>query len=225
MHSAKPQTRIPLALKIAYTVFMAVLIPVYWSKYGPTNFLYFCDVALLLTLAGLWTESPLLISLPAIGIFVPQSLWCVDFIVQLAGGHFTGMTAYMFDTQRPLFLRGLSLFHGWLPLMLLFLILRVGYDRRALFIWTGMAWSLLLVCYFFMPPPSPSHGIAPVNINYVYGFSDDVAQSWMPPLAWLGLEMVLLPVVFYLPMHVLLDRLTRTRMTKTETALPEAELS
>lgn len=225
MSNNNNQARIPLALKIAFSAFMAVLLPVYWYKYGPTNFLYFCDVALLLTLAGIWKENTLLISLPAIGIFVPQTLWSVDFIVQLAGGHFTGMTAYMFEAQRPLFLRGLSLFHGWLPFLLLFLILRVGYDRRALFIWTGIAWSLLLICYFFMPPPSLAHGIAPVNINYVYGFSDDVAQTWMPPLAWLGLEMLLLPVVFYLPMHFLLGWLTRARVARAHEALPEPEAS
>ena len=39
-------SRVPLGLKLAYTAFMAVLVPVYWRYYGPTNFLYFCDVAL-----------------------------------------------------------------------------------------------------------------------------------------------------------------------------------
>lgn len=42
-NSHLPTRRIPLWLKIAYTAFMAVLIPVYWAHYGPTNFLYFCD--------------------------------------------------------------------------------------------------------------------------------------------------------------------------------------
>ena len=42
-------TRIPLWLKIAYTGFLAVMIPVYWANYGPTNFFYFCDMALLVT--------------------------------------------------------------------------------------------------------------------------------------------------------------------------------
>ena len=55
---------IPLWLKIAFTAFMFVLVPVYWANYGPTNFLYFCDVALFLVLAGIWTENPLLVSLP-----------------------------------------------------------------------------------------------------------------------------------------------------------------
>jgi hypothetical protein len=44
----------------------------------------------------------------------------------------TGMTAYMFDGAKPLFLRGLSLFHGWLPFFLVYLVARLGYDGRGL---------------------------------------------------------------------------------------------
>lgn len=71
--SSEP-TRLPLALKLAFTGFMAVLVPVYWVNYGPTNFLYFCDMALILTLAGVWLESPLLVSMPTVGILAPQFL-------------------------------------------------------------------------------------------------------------------------------------------------------
>src|SRR5579862_9665378 len=95
--------QIPLTLKIAYTGFMAVLIPVYLANYGPTNFLYFCDIALLLTLVGVWTENRLLVSLPTVGILVPQALWVADFAVQLSGHKLTGMTGYMFDQHRSLF--------------------------------------------------------------------------------------------------------------------------
>src|SRR6516165_7594680 len=73
--TAQIRPRVPLVLKLAYTTFIAVLIPVYWHYYGPTNFLYFCDVALILTLGGLWIESPLLISMCAVGILLPQILW------------------------------------------------------------------------------------------------------------------------------------------------------
>ena len=48
--------KIPLAVKVAGTAFLAVLVPVYWHSYGPTNFLWFCDAALILTVAGLWLE-------------------------------------------------------------------------------------------------------------------------------------------------------------------------
>jgi hypothetical protein len=77
------RARIPLATKVAFSAFMAVLVPFYWSTYGPTNFLYFCDVALFLTLAGVWLESALLVSIPAVGIVVPQLLWVADFAAGL----------------------------------------------------------------------------------------------------------------------------------------------
>src|SRR5262245_64775441 len=74
-----------LCLKLTYTAFVAVLVPYYWAAYGPTNFLYFCDVALLLGAVALWTESPLLASMPAVGILLPQAMWCVDFLGGLVG--------------------------------------------------------------------------------------------------------------------------------------------
>src|SRR5271170_5210274 len=109
----RPATRLPLAIKLAFTAFMAVLVPVYWARYGPTNFLYFCDLALFLTLAAIWLENALLASMAAVGIILPQILlWCGDFAAHLIGIKFNGMTDYMFDANRSLFLRGLSFFHG-----------------------------------------------------------------------------------------------------------------
>lgn len=197
---------IPTWLKLAYTAFMAVLIPVYWYHYGPSNFLYFCDVALFVTLVGIWRESPLLISMPAVGILAPQLLWVADFLGNLVGIQLTGMTDYMFDTAKPLFLRGLSLFHGWLPFLLVFLVWKVGYDRRALPAWTGLAIVLIIVCFFFMPGPMPDAGNAAVNINYVFGMSETEPQTWMPAWAWLSLLIVGLPTVMFAPVHLVLAK-------------------
>ena len=203
---AEPASRLPLWLKLAYTAFMAVLLPVYWANYGPTNFLYFCDVALLITLVGIWIESPLLISMCAVGILASQALWVVDFLSNLIGWPLTGMTDYMFAADHSLFLRSLSLFHGWLPFLLVYLVWRLGYDRRGFPAWTVVAWVLVLICFFFMPPPRPDPGLAPVNINYVWGMSDTVAQAWMPPAAWVAGLIVLLPLLLYAPVHFLLRR-------------------
>jgi hypothetical protein len=199
--------RIPRWLKLTYTAFMAVLVPIYLRYYGPTNFLYFCDVALILTLIGIWIENPLLLSMCAIGITVPQLVWVIDFIGTAIGVPVTAMTAYMFEAHRSLFLRGLSLFHGWLPFLLLYLIARVGYDRRALRSWTVLAWALILVCFLFMPPPDPNAGLTPVNINYVWGLNDAQAQTWMHPYLWLTGMIVLMPVVCFLPVHLVLARI------------------
>ncbi len=203
---ARPGSRIPLWLKAAYTAFMAVLIPVYWHHYGPSNFLYFCDVALIITLVGVWRESPLLISMPAVGILAPQVLWVVDFLGNIVGLQLTGMTDYMFDASKPLFLRGLSLFHGWLPFLLVYLVWKVGYDRRAFKAWTVLAIAVMLVCYVLMPGPMANAGNAAVNINYVYGMSDSAPQTWMPGWAWLASLMIGLPVLMFAPVHLVLAR-------------------
>jgi hypothetical protein len=116
------------------------------------------------------------------------------------------MTDYMFDANKSLFLRGLSLFHGWLPLLLIYLVMRTGYDRRAFKAWTALAVVLLLVCYVVLPPPMANPGNAAVNINYVHGLDDTAAQTWMPPLLWLALLMVALPSLLFFPTHVILDR-------------------
>jgi hypothetical protein len=203
---SRSQSRIPLWVKLLYTAFAVVLVPFYLHTYGPTNFLYFCDVALLMALVAVWKEDSLWASMPAVGILLPQALWMVDFLGGLIGLRVVGMTAYMFDPGIALFARGLSLFHFWLPLFLLWILWRIGYDRRAFLAWTLLAWALILICYFLMPaPPAPlDNPNLPVNINYVYGLSDEKPQAWMSPLAYLGLMIVGLPVCVFLPTHLVL---------------------
>jgi hypothetical protein len=209
--------RIPLPVKWLYTAFVAVLVPYYWHCYGPTNFLYYCDIAVLMALVAVWSEDALWASAPAVGILIPQAVWMVDFLAGLCRVRVLGMTDYMFSPTIPLFTRGLSLFHFWLPLFLIWLIWRLGYDRRALKVWTALAWALMLVCYFLMPaPPAPADNPnLPVNINYVYGLSDNGPQTWMPPLAYLGVLMVGLPVCVYLPTHAVLSRLFGSQPAKS----------
>ncbi len=198
---------VPLAVKLGYTAFCAVLIPVYLYSYGPTNFFYFCDIAVLTTLAAVWTERSLLASAPAVGIVAPQLVWQVDFLGGLVGRPVTGMTNYMFDPNLPLLTRGLSSFHFWLPFLLLFLVWRLGYDRRALLAWTGMTWLLLPFCWLVLPGPDPAADPnLPINVNYVWGFSSAEPQGWLPPLAWLAALMLGLPAVLFAPTHLVLRR-------------------
>ncbi|RYD72083.1 MAG: MFS transporter, partial [Verrucomicrobiaceae bacterium] len=210
--TAVPGPLLPLWLKVLYTAFMAILVPVYWTNYGPTNFLYFCDVALFLTLVGLWKENRLATSMAAVGILIPQAFWCLDFTVQLGrlvmGAEHSGMTAYMFNPDSSLFLRGLSLFHGWLPFLLLFMVARLGYDRRALKMWGGLAVGLCLVSYFWLPPAGAGLGNSqlPVNVNYVFGLDDKQPQQWMPQGTYLLVWILALVSLVYVPTHYLLKK-------------------
>ena len=197
------QALIPMWLKVSYTTFMSVLIPYYLTAYGPANFLWFCDVALIVTLIALWTESRLLASTQAVAIVLPQLLWCGYFMFGLVTGGkpLVGMATYMFDDTIPLFVRGLSLFHGWMPILLLWLVWRLGYDRSALKFQIVLCWSVLLTAFALLPGPTTEAG----NVNKVFGWGAE-SQSAMSPLLWLGIVMAAYPVLFYVPSHLIYSK-------------------
>jgi hypothetical protein len=200
--------QIPLTAKVAGTAFLAVLVPVYLHTYGPTNFLWFCDAALLLTVAGMWLESSLLISMCAVGILLPQCLWLADFGSNLLDFHFLNLTGYMFDARLPLFTRGLSLFHGWLPMLLVWLLFRVGYHKLALVAWTTLAAGLLLVSYHFTPPAGVhlADPNIPVNVNYIYGVNNQQPQHWVNQNFYVILWLGALWLTAFLPTHLALRK-------------------
>jgi len=202
--------RVPVWVKLADSAYVAVVVPSYWPAYTPWNFLYFCDVALLVTAVAIWIESPLLVSMQAVAITLPQLLWVVDLLSRLLlGVHVTGVTSYMLDPRIPVFLRGLSSFHGWLPFLLLWLLSRLGYDRRALPLQSTAAIVILLVSYLFAPAPPPptDHPTWAVNLNYVYGLDDRRPQTALPPSLWLLCVMAFDLLVVYVPTHHALRRL------------------
>jgi hypothetical protein len=206
-----PARKLPLVFKIVYSAFVAVLVPVYWRAYGPTNFLYFCDMALLLTLVGIWRESVLLVSMCCAGILLPQLFWLVDFLFHLLGFSLTGLTGYMFRPSIPVLARGLSLFHGWLPLVLIWLLGRLGYDKRAFKAWGILATALVVVSYLFLPGlgARPANPNAPVNVNYVYGFSDKEPQHWMNQNLYVAVYLAALWGIVFFPIHMLLRKIVR----------------
>ena len=69
------EPQIPLWVKLGYTLFVAVLVPIYLRHYGPANFLWFSDVALLATVPGLWAESSLILSAMTVAVGLPEILW------------------------------------------------------------------------------------------------------------------------------------------------------
>jgi hypothetical protein len=201
-------TKLPLGLKVAYTAFMVVMVPIYLYMYGPTNFLYFCDTCLLLGFVACLTDNRLLASIPATGIILPQILWMADLVAEACGFHWLGMTSYMFDSSVPLWLRGISLYHVWLPFVLAYMVHKLGYDRRAFWSWTAIAWTLLVICYFTTsPPPAPAGSLAPVNVNFIYGFSSSKVETLLPLNWWFLALMIGVPFVTGLPTHRVLSRL------------------
>jgi hypothetical protein len=190
---------IPLWIKIAYTLFVAVTVVVYSFKYSLGNFLWFSDIALLASVPALWLESSLLASMIAVGIVLPEVLWNVSFFGQLlTGRRITGLTDYMFDPNKPLYLRALSLFHVFLPVMLLWMIHVMGYAPAAWIAQTALTWVVLPLTYYFTNPEE--------NVNWVFG-PGTKPQKRIPPLIYLGLLLIGFPLLVYLPTHLLLQML------------------
>jgi hypothetical protein len=189
----------PLWLKIAFTAFVAVLVPVYWREYGPSNFLWFSDIALFAVVATLWMGHPLPASMAAVGVLFLELIWTVDFLLLLlAGTSPVGLAEYMVDDAIPAGVRALSLFHLALPPLLVWLMYRLGYDRRAFIAQTALALIVLPVTWALTSPDD--------NINWVFGLADG-PQETLPPLAYLALLMALFPAVIYLPSHLLFKKL------------------
>jgi len=190
---------IPLGLKIIYTLFVCALVPVYWRQYGPSNFLWFSDIALLATVLALWLESSLIASMMSLAVLLPELVWNADFFAHLLTGRtLGGLSGYMFDAGRPLYLRALSLFHVFLPPLLIWLLYRLGYDGKALLAQTLLAWIVLPVTYFVTDRKE--------NVNWVYGPSSK-PQERISPRLYLLLVMLLFPLLLYLPTHLILRKL------------------
>lgn len=190
---------IPIWVKLVFTLFVLVTVVVYAVKYPLGNFLWFSDIALLSTVPALWFESSLLASMMAVGILLPEALWNVSFLCQLVTGkRLSGLTDYMFDPDKPLYLKALSLFHVFLPPLLVWTIAQLGYAPEAWIPQTVLAWVVLPLSFWLTTPEE--------NVNWVYGFGARPQQR-MPSLGYLLLLMIGFPVLVYLPTHLLLQAL------------------
>ena len=197
--------RIPLWLKIAWTLWVVVWAPIYLHQYGPRNFLWFCDLGNFLIMAGLWKESALVLSWQACSVLLVQILFTIDVAVRaLSGVHPIGGTGYMFNddgSNLSVGLRLLSLFHVVTPPVLLWSLSRVGYDRRGLACQAATNLVVLPICWFGWSEK--------VNLNWVWGPFDRPQYVVRP--AWLYLIVCLLayPLVLSLPAHLALSRIFR----------------
>jgi len=207
---------VPLPVTLVFTMFVVVLVANYLPAYGPLNFLYFCDIALITTLIAMWGTKPLWASMGAVGILFPQLLWMLDFLVRLTtGGHVVDLTEYMFDPRIDLFVRCLSFFHFWLPILLFWLVCRWGYDRRAFRYQCGLACLGLVASYLLTESP-----IGPAeNVNKVFGpDAGTLPLSERGPVLgflltyrflWVGVLMLIHCGLIIGPTHLVLKRFVR----------------
>jgi hypothetical protein len=193
--------RIPLWLKLAWTAWILVWVPLYWKHYGAQNFLYFCDLGNLLITLGLWLESRLILSWQTIGLLVFQTLYSVDLIAALIlGKHPFGGTEYMFDPTIPLPVRLLGLYHLAVPVLLLWAVRRLGYDPRALKYQILTSCVVVPINHFWRPE---------YNVNFARGIGHE--QHLMPGWLYLLGYLVVVPLAVYWPTHQALTRWQRSR--------------
>ena len=190
---------ISLWVKIPYTFFVLVFVPVYWIRYGPANFLWFSDIALFGMLAALWLESRFLASMMTSGVLLFDIVWNVIYFRKLLlGAGPEGLVGYMFDPEISVLVRALSLFHIALPIIQLWSLDKLGYDVRAWKYQVVLGWLLLPLTYAVTGPKE--------NINWVFGITE-VPQKWLPASVYLAALMMIYPTLVCFPTHMVLKRL------------------
>ena len=184
---------LPLWLKLLFSAWILFWAPSFALMLGVQNYFWLCNVASFLILVGLWWESRLLLSLQWLSVALVGAFWTLDVgVAWLTGVHPIGGTEYMFDPEHPRLARGLSLYHLILPLVAGFAMVRLGYDRRALWWQTALTWWLLLLTFLFAEPER--------NINWVQG-PFGAPQEILEPLPYLIMLAVAWPLLLYLPVH------------------------
>jgi hypothetical protein len=191
-------SKIPASVKITHTAFVSVLIPAYWGHYGARNFLWFSDVALIGMVPALWLEQRRIASMLAVTVLLSEIPWHVGFFTRLlTGRELIGLSHYMFDASKSRFIRGLSLFHLWLPPLILWTVRRLGYDQRAFPIQVLAGEAVLAASYALAP--------AEENINWVYGVGER-PQTKVPRGVYLCAVMIAFPLCVWWPAHRLLRK-------------------
>jgi len=189
---------IPLWFKIAYSLFVLYIVVVWLRHYGWPNLLWFSDIALIGAVPAMWLESAAISSVLTVAVLLPELLWNVDLAARLVlRRRVTGLTDYMFEPERLKLLRGLSLFHVPLPLVLIWLVAAYGYDARV-----GLPGAVVLAALVL--PLSRLFGTPQKNINWTYGLGR--VQTRLPVAVYLLLLWLGFVVFVFVPTDLLLRR-------------------
>ena len=177
--------------------FLALYLPAYAIAYGFANFLFLCNLSVILSVVGIWACSRVLLSSQAIGILLVGTAWTLDVLGRvLTGRHLIGGTEYMWDPQWPLFTRLLSLYHVALPVTLVYALRRTGYDVRGYLLQSAIALALVSAGRLFGPQ---------LNVNG--SFADPILKrSWGGPAWHVALVAGFLALVVYPLSHFALKR-------------------
>lgn len=171
--------------------------PLYTWSWGWQNMMHLCDVSVVIACLGLWFRQSLLVSSQALLSPLVGILWSLDVFWRIVTGHhLIGGTEYMWDTHYALWIRLLSCFHIVLPVVLLWALQVLGYDRRALALQTAITAVLLIFSRFLSP-----------QLNMNYAFQDPLLhRAWGPAPLHLAVILVGSVAIFYWPTHLVFVR-------------------
>jgi hypothetical protein len=177
---------IPRGARWAALAWLAIWLPAHLAAYPAWTLLWWCGHGAILTVAGLWLSSRLLLSWQALALLLPQTLYAAEALARLVTGARGGGTSYLFDASVPWPVRALSSFHFVMPVVIVWAVRRLGYDPRALPVQL-VGGTVVLVA---------SLAAGPIN-------------AWVLPAAreHVVMTLVLAPLVLWLPVHALLRRI------------------
>jgi hypothetical protein len=185
--------RVYQAVAIAYFLWMLYWFPVALLIHGPSNFLWLCNISQFLCLYALWTRHRLIASSQAGVVCIVGAVWTADFTLGLlTGGQTAVFTQYMWVEETPLMARVSSLYHIFLPVLVIYLIYTLGYDRRAPWVQTGIGSVALLLTILLTGEGS--------NINAVYS-PLNFELVWAPHWVYVLLLFPAYPLIIYWPGH------------------------
>ena len=187
---------IPTWFKLGYTVFVVIVVAIWLRYYGWRNLLWFSDIALIGAVPAFWLEDARIASVLAVAVLLPEMLWNVDLAGRLLlRRRISGLTDYMFEQDRPLILRRLSLFHVPLPLVLFWLLAAYGYAEP-------IALPGAIVLAAVVLPLSRAVSTPEKNINWSWGLGP--VQSRMPAYLYVLLLFLGFVVLVFVPTHAIL---------------------
>jgi hypothetical protein len=199
MLPALPLAERPLfgpALRVGALAWLAIYLPSYAAAYGFRNFLFLCNLGVILTAIAILRGDRLLLGSQAVAAPVIGLAWGLDAGWRVVtGAHLFGGTEYMWDPQYPLFTRLLSLYHLVWPILVVALVRRLGYDRRSWTLQALIAGGVLVICRLWTPPTE--------NINFA--FVDPIFhRAFEPAILHLAIVLTALAGVAYGLTHAVL---------------------
>ena len=197
MGTLRPDIKSFSIARWAALVWVLTWFPLYTWSWGWQNMLHLCDVSVVIACLGLWFRQSLLVSSQALLAPLVGVLWTLDVCWRIATGHhLVGGTEYMWDAHYPLWIRLLSCFHIVLPVVLLWALEILGYDRRALAFETLITGVLLIVSRLLSP-----------QLNMNYAFQDPLLhRAWGPAPSHLMVILTGCIAIFFWPTHLVFLR-------------------